>query len=64
VIHVHHLRLYAVAILFATWAVAWALGLRGDALAVVFLAATAVCVIVSERERQVSVRDRKGGYRR
>jgi hypothetical protein len=62
VIHVRYLRLYAVAILFAVWAAVWALGLHGDGLSVAFLLTTAVCVVVSERERQRLVRDRKDGY--
>lgn len=64
----HHLlsllRLYSVALLFAVWAAVWALGLRGDGLVVALLAATAVCVVVSERERQRLVRGKTDGYRR
>ena len=63
-IHVRYLRLYAVAVLFAAWSATWALGLHGDGLIVAFLAATAVCVVVSERERQKLVRQRKDGYKR
>lgn len=53
------LRLYACAIVFAAWAIAWWAGARGDAVAGAFLTAAAVAFAVSERERSRQRRRRQ-----
>lgn len=44
-------RLYAPSIVLLAWAALWTVGVRGDAVIVVGLIATAVAVIVSHHER-------------
>jgi hypothetical protein len=58
------LRLYSVAFLFSIWAVVRTAGFHSDLLVGMFLALTAVLVIVAEKERQRLVRLHRGGYRR
>lgn len=58
------LRLYSPAIAFASWAILRGAGAHSDLLAGAFLALSAVCVIVAEKERQRLVRLHRGGYRR
>lgn len=58
------LRLYSVSIVFAVWAALRVAGVHSDLFAGVFLALSAVCVIVAEKERQRLVRLHRGGYRR
>jgi hypothetical protein len=58
------LRLYSVAFLFSIWAVFRTAGFHSDLLVGMFLALTAVLVIVAEKERQRLVRLHRGGYRR
>lgn len=53
------LRLYATAVVLLTWAVTWALGVRGDAAIGAWLFVTAVSVTVAERERSRRRRARR-----
>jgi hypothetical protein len=46
------LRLYSPAIVLASWAIIWELGLRSQQLVGAALALTAVCVFNAERERR------------
>lgn len=45
-------RLYAPALVFATWAVVRAFGAHADLVSAAFLAATAVALVVSEQQRR------------
>jgi cellobiose-specific phosphotransferase system component IIC len=54
-------RLYATAIVLGLWAVLWALGIQGNVVIGIGLAATALSAVVAERERVRRRRERRSG---